>query len=188
MIQDILLIHHDAELLAHLQKELEKNGTTVASSKSAKILLTKKAIPLVVINTDGGDWFEEIKTLQKIKKEGKDFYGIVSCPTMLKKTAGQIHGTALSLNKKAGANGHEPNLAELLEKKLTEFVKKTKIGAGKNLYNLLIEEIEKPLISIALQETRGNQIQAAQLLGMNRNTLRKKIKDLKISIVKGKKR
>jgi two-component system nitrogen regulation response regulator GlnG len=55
------------------------------------------------------------------------------------------------------------------------------LSQGRNLYSLLIKEIEKPLITLILKETHGNQIQAAQLLGMNRNTLRKKIKELKIN-------
>jgi two-component system nitrogen regulation response regulator GlnG len=45
---------------------------------------------------------------------------------------------------------------------------------------MLISAIERPLITRALQETNGNQIQAAELLGLNRNTLRKKIQDLHI--------
>ena len=44
-----------------------------------------------------------------------------------------------------------------------------------NLYNKVIGEIEKTLINETLAATRGNQIKAAQILGINRNTLRKKI-------------
>ncbi len=50
------------------------------------------------------------------------------------------------------------------------------------LYNLIVSEIEKPLIEICLKFTDGNQNKAAVLLGINRNTLRKKIKELKIEI------
>ncbi len=52
------------------------------------------------------------------------------------------------------------------------------------LYNRIISEIERPLIEISLKATKGNQFQAALMLGINRNTLRKKIKELKISIVR----
>ena len=45
---------------------------------------------------------------------------------------------------------------------------------------MIITEIERPLISLAIKETKGNQIKAANLLGINRNTLRKKIQELKI--------
>ena len=41
------------------------------------------------------------------------------------------------------------------------------------------------LISICLAATRGNQIRAAQLLGLNRNTLRKKIRDLELEVIRG---
>ena len=50
------------------------------------------------------------------------------------------------------------------------------------LYHRVIREIEVPLISAALAATRGNQIKAAELLGLNRNTLRKKINDLDIHV------
>ncbi len=48
------------------------------------------------------------------------------------------------------------------------------------LYDRVLQEIERPLLSIALAECRGNQLRAAELLGLNRNTLRKKIRDLGI--------
>ncbi|MCH1536770.1 MAG: response regulator, partial [Amylibacter sp.] len=48
------------------------------------------------------------------------------------------------------------------------------------LYNRILKEIELPLIALSLSATRGNQIKTSELLGINRNTLRKKIKDLDI--------
>jgi two-component system nitrogen regulation response regulator GlnG len=48
----------------------------------------------------------------------------------------------------------------------------------------VIREVEAPLISAALAATNGNQIKAAELLGMNRNTLRARVRDLGIRIVK----
>ena len=44
--------------------------------------------------------------------------------------------------------------------------------------------MEHPLITAALAATRGNQIRAAELLGLNRNTLRKKIRDLDIQVIR----
>jgi two-component system nitrogen regulation response regulator GlnG len=52
------------------------------------------------------------------------------------------------------------------------------------LYHRILREIENPLISAALASTRGNQIKAAELLGVNRNTLRKKIRELDIQIIR----
>jgi two-component system nitrogen regulation response regulator GlnG len=53
-----------------------------------------------------------------------------------------------------------------------------------NLYNLVVERVERPLIELTLRKTRGSQIKAAQILGINRNTLRKKIADLHIKLKK----
>ena len=51
-----------------------------------------------------------------------------------------------------------------------------------NMYDTVIREVEKPLITLVLKETKGNQTKTAQVLGINRNTLRKKIVDLKIPL------
>jgi two-component system, NtrC family, nitrogen regulation response regulator GlnG len=53
------------------------------------------------------------------------------------------------------------------------------------LYGRVLREVEKPLITLTLSATGGNQIKAAELLGVNRNTLRKKIRDLDIEVVRG---
>ncbi|HVI52224.1 MAG TPA: nitrogen regulation protein NR(I) [Candidatus Sulfotelmatobacter sp.] len=53
------------------------------------------------------------------------------------------------------------------------------------VYDRVLREVERPLITLTLEATRGNQIKAAQVLGLNRNTLRKKIKDLDIQVVRG---
>ena len=55
------------------------------------------------------------------------------------------------------------------------------------LYERIIKEIELPLISLALDATRGNQLKTSDLLGINRNTLRKKIKELEINVSRGEK-
>ncbi len=52
------------------------------------------------------------------------------------------------------------------------------------LYHRILREIEYPLISAALAATRGNQIKAAELLGLNRNTLRKKVRDLDVRMMR----
>ena len=54
-----------------------------------------------------------------------------------------------------------------------------------DLHARIIAEVERPLIQMTLTETRGNQIKAAAMLGLNRNTLRKKIRDLEIPVVRG---
>lgn len=50
------------------------------------------------------------------------------------------------------------------------------------LYDIIIEQVEKPLIELSLGSCSGNQVRAAQMLGINRNTLKKKIDNYKINV------
>ena len=50
------------------------------------------------------------------------------------------------------------------------------------LYHCVVNEVEKSLIEVSLRRLKGNQVRVAKLLGINRNTLRRKIQDLKISL------
>jgi two-component system nitrogen regulation response regulator GlnG len=52
------------------------------------------------------------------------------------------------------------------------------------LYHRVLRQLEQPLITATLAATRGNQIKAAELLGVNRNTLRKKIRELDIQVIR----
>ncbi|MDD2689476.1 MAG: helix-turn-helix domain-containing protein [Candidatus Omnitrophica bacterium] len=54
------------------------------------------------------------------------------------------------------------------------------------LYKYVLEAVEKPLIERALERTYGNQLKAAKILGINRNTIRTKIKKLGIDPAKWK--
>ncbi|MGH7924805.1 MAG: helix-turn-helix domain-containing protein, partial [Candidatus Binatus sp.] len=54
----------------------------------------------------------------------------------------------------------------------------------RDLYHRLVAEIERPLVELALKRASGNQVKAARMLGLNRNTLRKKITDHKIVLTK----
>ncbi|MGY6769218.1 nitrogen regulation protein NR(I) [Komagataeibacter xylinus] len=84
--------------------------------------------------------------------------------------------------------GSTETLAEAVERHLKRFLA---AGAGQDdmpmsdIYDKVIAEVERPLIAMMLSATRGNQIRAAAMLGLNRNTLRKKIRDLDIPVVRG---
>jgi two-component system nitrogen regulation response regulator GlnG len=53
------------------------------------------------------------------------------------------------------------------------------------VYDRVMHDVERPMISLCLRATRGNQLKAAALLGLNRNTLRKKIRELDIEVLRG---
>ncbi|MGE5218447.1 MAG: sigma 54-interacting transcriptional regulator [Chloroflexota bacterium] len=76
------------------------------------------------------------------------------------------------------------SLEEIIRHKLEDYFRRTEGVDVDNLYSLVIERVERPLIDLTLRKTKGNQIRAAQILGINRNTLRKKLTDLRIELKK----
>lgn len=78
----------------------------------------------------------------------------------------------------------EQSLESLVEGKLRSSMNGIeKLDKG-DIYDRVLEQVERPLIRFVLEKTRGNQVRAADVLGINRNTLRKKISELGISLKK----
>jgi two-component system nitrogen regulation response regulator GlnG len=69
----------------------------------------------------------------------------------------------------------DASLEDIIERKLMECVRGLRHQGSANLYGLILGLVEKPLLRAVLRETGGNQVRAAQILGINRNTLRKKL-------------
>jgi len=67
-------------------------------------------------------------------------------------------------------------LRELIKKSLKYYLLNLNGKYVNNLYELALAELERPLLDIVMQYTRGNQTQAALIMGINRSTLRKKLK------------
>ncbi len=75
------------------------------------------------------------------------------------------------------------SLSASVEKHLRDYFAAHDSGLpASGLYGRILREIERPLLSVALSKCRGNQLRAAELLGLNRNTLRKKIRELGIAV------
>lgn len=68
------------------------------------------------------------------------------------------------------------SLSTLVSQRLEIFFESQLNSLPVNLYDVIIEQVEHPLIVQTLKITQGNQIKAAEILGINRNTIRKKIK------------
>ena len=80
-------------------------------------------------------------------------------------------------------NGEAVGLSEMVERHLADhFSSYGKDLPPPGLYDRIIREVERPLLSAALAATRGNQIKAAEMLGLNRNTLRSRIRSLDIRV------
>ena len=79
------------------------------------------------------------------------------------------------------------SLSTLIERHLAaDFASQPDGLPPRGLYDRVLQEVESPLIRLTLAATRGNQIRAAEILGLNRNTLRKKIHDLGIQAIRTK--
>jgi two-component system, NtrC family, nitrogen regulation response regulator GlnG len=104
--------------------------------------------------------------------------------------AGEVIGAELAeaespREEAAQFAGPEP-LSHAVERHIRQFLAAHEDGLmPSDIYDRVIAEVERPLIRMTLAATRGNQIKAAAMLGLNRNTLRKKIRDLEIPVVRG---
>jgi two-component system nitrogen regulation response regulator GlnG len=95
----------------------------------------------------------------------------------------ELDQPAISLSN--GDSAGEETLQASVERHLAEYFQSFGDGLPPpGLYHRILREVENPLIGAALASTRGNQIKAAELLGVNRNTLRKKIRELDIQIIR----
>jgi len=192
----VLFVHEDKELPQLLEKELSR----ISSWSVAFEPFGRQPKPsdhhhydLIILESKKG-WIGALQQVQFHQATAYPF-PIMAIPSgLLKKNCRRILETVLALledserptrvssRQNGRALSQDPLLEDFVERKLKDFVKKSKAGQARNLHTLLLKEVEKPLISLTLKETNGNQIQAALMLGMNRNTLRKKIKELKISL------
>jgi two-component system nitrogen regulation response regulator GlnG len=86
----------------------------------------------------------------------------------------------------SGGNREEndSSLESLIGNKLRASLMPMDVNDLSNLYDMVLHQMERPLINIVMEKTRANQVRAAEILGINRNTLRKKIQILGIDVKK----
>jgi len=73
-------------------------------------------------------------------------------------------------------------ISECVRKSLERYFKDLDGERPRTVYDMMLKNVEKPMIEVVLNHADGNQTVAAKWLGINRNTLRKKIEQLKIKL------
>jgi len=73
-------------------------------------------------------------------------------------------------------------IAECVRKSLEKYFKDLEGERPRTVYEMVLKNVEKPMIEVVLDYAEGNQTTAAKWLGINRNTLRKKIEQMKIKV------
>lgn len=90
---------------------------------------------------------------------------------IIKDTKTQLPAFALS-----GHGPQTPPLHVCVEQSLKAYLAQLEGQQATDLYSIVLAEVEVPLLKVILEYTQHNQSQAAQLLGLSRNTLHKKLK------------
>ncbi len=138
---------------------------------------TKRCTPEALRHLCAYSWPGNVRELENTIKRGV----ILSSDPLL--TVADFAGITA---RKVGERGQneELSLEGIVDLKLRGcFSNMDKMETG-DVYTMVLEQVERPLIRFVLEKTRGNQVKAADILGINRNTLRKKIQDLGIEVKK----
>lgn len=70
----------------------------------------------------------------------------------------------------------DSSLSEIVSRTLQEYLETLGDHEASNIYRLVVDEVERPMLEIMMRYTHGNQSRAAQCMGINRATLRTKLK------------
>jgi DNA-binding NtrC family response regulator len=126
---------------------------------------------------------------KELSREARDFLVRYDWPGNIRELESTIKKAAILSNSPIigkrdllVADVDSCSIREFLEEKLKRYLKEMTKLENCNLYDTVLSEVERSLIAIVLRETEGNQLRAAKILGINRNTLRAKIREYKIRI------
>jgi two-component system nitrogen regulation response regulator GlnG len=158
------------DLIRHFFTLVEKEG-----------LPAKRIEPAAVERLKHYRWPGNIRELENLIRRLAALYPQETITENIIETELEQPAAALA----TGEGNGEETLSGSVERHLSTYFQS--FGEGlppPGLYHRILREVENPLISAALACTRGNQIKAAELLGVNRNTLRKKIRELDIQIIR----
>ena len=74
------------------------------------------------------------------------------------------------------SDARENELSSTVRKVMRQYFKDLDGEKCSGIYDMVVSAVEKPMLEVVMNQAQGNQTRAAQLLGLNRNTLRKKLK------------
>ncbi len=159
------------ELVAHFLVNAEGRDTA-----------PKSIVPAAMQRLQDYRWPGNVRELENLVQRLTALYSqdVISVETVEAELAQSAPGSVHE------AGSEEESLSDAVERHLRTYFSTHRDGLpAPGLYGRVLHELERPLISLALEATRGNQLRAAELLGLNRNTLRKKIRELDIDVVRG---
>ncbi|MEH6524901.1 MAG: nitrogen regulation protein NR(I) [Sneathiella sp.] len=159
------------DLARHFLKQTHEEGLPTKSIGSDALEMLKKH-----------KWPGNVRELENLVRRLAALYSddVIDTSIIEQELAPQISSGV------GDVNIEDENLGTAVERHLSKyFAAHSGNLPPTGLYDRILREIERPLISLSLEATNGNQIKAADLLGVNRNTLRKKIRELDIQVVRG---
>jgi two-component system nitrogen regulation response regulator GlnG len=159
------------ELVAHFLSRAQAEG-----------MPAKSFVPEAIERLTDYRWPGNVRELENLVQRLTALYSqdVISLETVEAELAHATPGAGTE------ARADEESLSDAIERHLRTYFSAHRDGLpAAGLYGRILHEMERPLISLSLEATRGNQVQAASLLGLNRNTLRKKIRELDIDVVRG---
>jgi DNA-binding protein Fis len=141
------------------------------------------------------EWEHDGGRLRRLIETKSKSYVILAPAPLLQQTAAEIRAVGRALRagpvRRRGPDPLPPAakaddtpdggvLHGVLQRKLLQFVKAYSESGGRSLYSVVMREFERPLLELALAQTFGNQRRTAELLGINRNTLRKRMQECRL--------
>ena len=148
----------------------------------AEGLPAKNLAPAAMAALKEHDWPGNVRELENLIRRVAVLYSEETIDELIVRNA--ISDSAMQ-NERPGAADDEPEtLSGFVERYIERQLKAHQGEMLPGIHGRMIRELEKPLITRVLELTRGNQLKAADLLGVNRNTLRKKIRQLDIRIMR----
>jgi two-component system nitrogen regulation response regulator GlnG len=159
------------ELVAHFLTNAEAEGMSV-----------KSFVPEAMSRLQNYRWPGNVRELENLVQRLTALYSqdVISVEIVEAELAHAAPGASESTGTE------EESLSDAIERHLRTYFSAHRDGLpSAGLYDRILHEMERPLITLSLEATRGNQVRASTLLGLNRNTLRKKIRELDIDVVRG---